>query len=280
MLKSEINENTVNGAAPEIAVVDRKLTIQDIYSQLKVPSLGREIFPVYEQNGPLAGVFALEKVNDKVKLLRADSQVYDSEPINTGITQEAVQDIEAQFGLSANRIIASLLRVLANEQENIKTKEFLEAHATQGNANTLSEPGNSKLIVEEISQAVAEHVMEINSGGYIAYKSSAVIPARFAGAFAIRGDDVNDDSESLFYMATVGHTKYYLDPDPTNKNTVYVSLNSEGSSSAVFREYTDDIVTATDPDTGNKNFFIFNRFAITASPKHEIHSMIYKFDVS
>lgn len=275
-----LEATTANGAAVDIAVVDQNLTIQEIYDQLIVPSLGREIFKVYNQTGPLAGIFTLDQVGSKVKLLRSDSQVFDSSPINTGISKEAAQDIESQFGMDANKIIASLLRGLANDQENIKTIEFLASKATTQTPIVLSAPNNSKFIVEEITQAVAESIMEMNKNGFITYKSSVVIPAKFAGSFAIRGEDVTEGSDSSFHMARIGHTKYYVNPDTTNTDTIYVLLNDEDRSSGFFSKYTDDIVTAVDPDTGAENFFIFNRFAITESPKHAINSMIHSIKVS
>lgn len=280
MTKEILEATTANGAAIDIAVVDQNLTIQEIYRQLIVPSLGQEIFKVYNQTGPLAGIFTLDRVGSKVKLLRSDSQVFDSSPINTGISKEAAQDIESQFGMDANKIIASLLRGLANDQENTKTIGFLASKATARTPVVLSTPNNSKFIVEEITQAVAESIMEMNKNGFITYKSSVVIPAKFAGSFAIRGEDVTEGSDSSFYMARIGHTNYYVNPDTTNTDTIYVLLNDEDRSSGFFSKYTDDIVTAVDPDTGAENFFIFNRFAITESPKHTINPMIHSIKVS
>lgn len=273
-----INE-TVNGAAVDIASTDypvKKLTIQQIYKQLSIPSLGREIFPVYKQNGPLAGIFALQKDNNKIKLLRNDSQVYDSDPINTGISAEAAQDIQSHFGEGADSIIAHLLRGLANEQENTKTSEFLDTNANVVDPITLSDKKNSRIIVEEITQAVVESVAEMNSPNYITYKASVVIPMKYAGSFMIRGFALKEGH--TFYMGTIGHNKFYIDPNPLNTDTVYVILKDEDRSGGFFSEYTDDIITAVD-NMGDESMFIFNRFAITTNPKHDIKPMIHSFKV-
>lgn len=267
---------TVNGAAVNIAPTDEKLNLQDIYTQLDTPSLGQEIFKVYNQNGPMAGIFALGTVGDKFKLLRKNSEVYDSEPINTGISKEAIQDIEAQFGLDSKKVIAHLLRSLANAQENTKTSAFLNANATPKGDLTLTNKANARVIVEEIAQKASEEVIDINSGGFISYQAVVVVPMKYAASFMARSlEDINTGVS--FYVGKTGLVKYYTDPDITNTDTVFVVLRDEDRSSAFFSKYTDDIITAVDYDTGAENLFIFNRFAITANPRHDIKPMIHSF---
>ena len=219
---------TVNGAAVNIAPTDEKLNLQDIYSQLDIPSLGREIFKVYDQNGPMAGIFALGTVGDKFKLLRKNSEVYDSDPINTGISKEAIQDIEAQFGLDSKKIIAHLLRSLANAQENTKTSAFLNANATPKGDLTLTNKANARIIVEEIAQKASEEVIDINSGGFISYQAVVVVPMKYAASFMARSlEDINTGVS--FYVGKTGLVKYYTDPDITNTDTVFCSTKGRRS---------------------------------------------------
>lgn len=269
---------TVNGAAVNIAPTDEKLNLQDVYSQLDIPSLGREIFKVYNQNGPMAGIFTLGADGDKFKLLRKNSEVYDSEPINTGISKEAIQDIEAQFGVDAKKVIAHLLRSLANAQENAKTSEFLNANATPKGDLTLTNKTNAKVIVEELSQKASEEIIDMNSDGFISYQGVVVVPMKYAASFMARSlEDIS--AGTSFYVGKTGLVKYYTDPDTTNTDTVYVVLRDEDRSSAFFSKYTDDIITAVDYDTGAENLFIFNRFAITTNPKHDTKPMIHSFKI-
>ena len=252
------------------------LSLKETYDQLSIPSLGREIFQVYNQTGPLAGVFALDQTSGKIKLLRNDAQVFDSAPINTGISAEAAQDIQAYFGIEANQIIAHLLRGLANTQENDKTSEFLNANAQIKTPLNLSDASNARIVVEEISQRVSEAVIEMNSNGFITYQAAVVIPMKYAASFMARSrEDISADKS--FYVGKTGLIKYYTDPDTTNTDTVFVILKDEDRSGAFFSEYTDDIITAEDYDTGAENLFIFNRFAITANPKHTINPMMQQF---
>ena len=269
-------ENTLDGASVMVAPTDEKLNIQDVYSQLDIPSLGKEIFKVYKQNGPMAGIFSLDTDGTKFKLLRKNSQVFESTPINTGISTETIQDIESQFGLEANTIIAHLLRGLANTKENEKTSEFLSLNAEIKGPLGLSNARNSKIIVEEISQRVSESVVEMNADGFITYQASVVIPMKYAAAFMARSREDIDGSTS-FYVGKTGLVKYYTDPDVTNTETVYVILKEESKSGGFFSEYTDDIIKAVDYDTGTENLFIFNRFAITANPKHSTKPMMHQF---
>lgn len=269
---------TVNGAAVNIAPTDEKLNLQEVYAQLNTPSLGQEIFKVYNQNGPMAGIFTLGRDGNKLKLLRKNSEVYDSVPINTGISAEAIQDIEAQFGVNANKVIAHLLRSLANAQENTKTSEFLKANAAPKGDLTLTNKTNAKIVVEELSQKATEEVIDMNSSGFISYQGVVVVPMKYAASIMARQlEDIN--AGISFYVGKTGLIKYYTDPDVTNTDTVYVVLKDEDRSSAFFSKYTDDIITADDYDTGAENLFIFNRFAITTNPKHDIKPMIHSFKI-
>lgn len=277
MSQSDLLE-TLNGAAVNVAPTDEKLNLQDVYKQLEIPSLGREIFKVYDQNGPMAGIFSLESAGGKLKLLRKNAQVYDSKPINTGISKEAIQDIEAQFGLDANNVIAHLLRALANTQENTKTSEFLNANATPKGDLTLTNKTNAKVVVEELTQKAVEEVIDMNSGGFITYHAAVVVPMQYAASVMARSLEEFGTNKS-FFVGKTGPVKYYTDPDTTNTDTVFVVLKDEDRSSAFFSKYTDDIITAEDYDTGAENLFIFNRFAITANPKHDTKPMIHSFKI-
>lgn len=275
----KILENTVDGAAPNIATTDENLTVEDIYGQLDVPSIGKQIFHNYTQEGPTAAIFTLNrKSNSHLEILRTEAICYDSDPINTGITKETISDIETQFGLDARRIVAKMLKGLANEQENEKTKEFLEANAVSSGTLTLTNGENSKVIVEEIAQAVAEAINEINASRLITYKASAVLPAKYASSFSIRNKDF---FELDGYLAgRQAHVNYYVDPDVTNTDTIYVTLHDADKSGGFFSSYTNDIFFVVDPVTGAENAFIYNRFAITASPAHTINPRIKKITIA
>lgn len=265
--ENKILEATVNGSEPNIATSDENLTIEEIYRQLNVPSLGKQIFHNYTQSGPTAAIFSLDrKDNEHVEVLRAESICYNSKPIDTAITNEAIQDMISQFGMNAKFTVAVMLRGLANEQENEKTAEFLDDEAVAFGNVTLSNKNNSKVIVEEITQIVQESIMDMNKERLITYSAKVVLPAKYAGSFTVRdrGEIYNDG----YYVGSQGRVKYFSDPDVSNTDTIYVVLSDFDKSGAFFSSYTNDIVWAQNPDTGNNTAFIYNRFAITANPRH------------
>ena len=265
--RNKILEATVDGAEPNIGTTDENSTIEEIYRQLNVPSLGRQIFHNYKQGGPTAAIFSLDRKDNKhVALLRAESICYDSDPIDTAITNEAIHDMISQYGMDAKYTVAVMLRGLANEQENEKTADFLDEEAVSFGNVTLSNKKNSKVIVEEITQIVQESIADMNKERLITYTANVVVPATYAGSFTVR--DTGEIYDDGYYVGSQGRVKYFLDPDVDNTDKIYVVLSDFDKSGAFFSSYTNDIVWAQDPDTGNSTAFIYNRFAITANPRH------------
>lgn len=284
-----LNEDTTGPAAPEIATTDENLSLDKIFQQTELPSLGRQIFSVLPMNGPTAAIFNIKTdvtnpSDKKATLLRNEVEVYPSDSISTGITQEAVQDIRAQYGMFANQIIGKLLRGLANDQENTRTLEFLDAQSLALTDLQLSDSLNAEVNLFEITQRVHETILKMNNQNFRTYEAFAVIPATALGGImglTQYAGGQEDDSDDLL-VTVIGKTKFYLNPDPTS-TTAYVGLKdtrNPSRSSAVFSPYVSTVVESPDPDTGNVNYHLYNRFAITASPLHETdNEMLYKFNV-
>jgi len=271
---------------PNIATTDENLTVDQMFQQTILPSVGRQIFSILPINGPTGALFNLRKkaASNDFELVRRDVEVYPSESIKTGVTKEAIQDIIAQYGRNAYDIIGTMLRGLANEQENTRTLAFLEANAKAGDFLQLSGPNNAELNLFEITQRVHEYVLAMNNQTLRTYEAFAVVPAKpLAGVMALHAYAGGEHKEERgLYIAHIGQTKFYLNPD-ANSTTAYVGLKDSinpSKSSGVFSPYQSQVVEATDPDTGENTFFIFNRFAISASPLHVTdNEMFYKFEV-
>jgi len=290
-LNSELNEDLGSPAAPEIATSDEDISLYQMFQQANLPSLGRQIFPVVEINGPTAGMFnikqktALDANGNKVfEVVRRDINVYNSQSINTGLTQEVIQDIKSQFGKSSYEIIGKLVRGIANDDENTKTLAFLEAQSVAGGNLTLTDPTNAEMNLFQITQKVHELVLKINSVSGRSYNAFAVIPyARLAGIVGLKqyaGDDDEFEERGLF-VTKQGLTSFYVNPDAADA-TAYVGIVDymPSKSSGVFSPYTSDIVEAVDPDSGEMTYHLYNRYAITASPLHETgKEMFYKFEI-
>ena len=280
-------ENTIDASSPDIAGNDSNLIPDQLFQQTLLPSLGRQIFSVLPIQGPTSGLFNLRKkagVND-FELIRANASVYPSESIKTGLTQEVIQDIKAQYGKSAGPIIGTLLRGLSNEQENNRTIEFLNSSSLVMSELDLSQPKNAETNTFEIIQAVTSLVFRANSKTLRTYKAFCVLPYEFGasfmglGAYVTSGDDKQQDG---LFVAQVGNTRFYMNPEATS-NTAYVGLkdpSNPSKSSAIFSPYVSNVITAIDPNSGQQTNHIYNRFAITASPLHEPgNEMLFKFNI-
>lgn len=279
-------EDTTGPSADNIAAADENLTADQMFQQTELPSLGKQIFSVVPMHGPTAALFNVKRkdgTND-FELVRKEVEVYPSEAIHTGITQEAIQDIRGQYGKSANVMIGTLLRGLSNEQENTRTMEFLDANALDYGALVLSDSKNAEVNLFEVTQRVHEIVLKINSKNTRSYKAFAVIPYLPLGGLMGLSQYVGaeDIDERGLFIAKVGQTNFYLNPNSTSL-TAYVGIKdyNHSKSSAVFSPYQSTVIEAVDPDSGENTQHIYNRFAITASPLHEAgNEMLYKFDIT
>lgn len=286
-IKHKLVEDTTGAEAPNIASTDSILSVREMFEQALLHSLGREIFPVIPTIGPTAGLFNIRKnaSSNKFELVRNDVEVYPSTSINTGLTREVVQDIQSQYGKEATKVIGTLLRGLANAQENTKTLEFLESKSKAYTDLTLSDSLNAEVNLFEITQRAHELILKMNNKNTRTYGAYVVVPAIPLGglmglpAYVDNKEDIGHD----LFITQIGKTRFYLNPDSTSTKA-YVGLvdfTNPSKSAAIFSPYVSTIVEATDPDTGNDNYFIFNRFAITESPLHVTDDeMMYKFNVT
>lgn len=293
-------EDTTGANAPEIATTDENLSVDGMFQQGALPSLGRQIFSVVPLHGPTAALFNIRKKNstdagwvdeatsgNDFVLLRNDVEVYPSTSIKTSLTKEVIQDIRNQYGKESGAIIGKLLRGLANDQENTRTIAFLNAQCKdEGNLN-LSDDTNSEVILFEVTKKVQELVLKANNKNLRTYEAFCVLPyfvgsamsalSSYASPSTVEGQK---DERGLF-IAQNGQTKYYLNPDVTS-TTCYVGLKDESNpskSAAVFSPYISNVTEAVDPDSGEEVYHIFNRFAITQSPLHESgNEMMFKFE--
>lgn len=260
-----------------IANVENITAITNLYIRTFTPSLANGIFEVRTQKGPVSQLINLEEKTGGFKIIRKDAEVFETDPINTGITEEAIEDIIRQYGYSGVEIVVQLLKGLSSKKRNERAVTFLSTKSTMSPALTLTESTNSLVNLREITQKVHELVLKINENGYITYNHVAVIPQKWAAAFLAMARDSKDNFD--LFAGKVNTGEYYINPDKDDSN-VYVGLKKGAFSSGFLGEYTDDIVKATDPDTGEQKYFIYNRYSITESPLHANNPMWYKFAIT
>lgn len=283
-MTQEINEDTTLANAANIATTDQNLSVEQMFQQTTLPSLGKQIFSVLPIDGPTAALFNVKSVDNagahQFKLLRNEVEVYSSNGISSGISKENVQDLKSQYNKDAYNIIGNLLHGLTNEEQNEKTLEFLDTEAVAVTGLVISKPENSQIVNFEITNKVQELVLKMNTPSLRTYEAFAVVPASYvAGIMAFN----NANFSNGLFIGRIGMTSYFVNPDAT-ATQVFVGLKDSynpSKSSAVFSPYAISITEAVDPDTGDMVYWLFDRFAITVSPLHETGSeMLYKFDIS
>lgn len=284
MTDHNINEALSTAAEPNVATTDENLSVAQMFQQSTPTSLARQILPVVPMTGPTAALFFPKRnAAGDLEILRADVECYPNPRIKTGVTDEVIQDIRNQFGREADDMIGKLLRGAADEDENDNFFTFLDTEAKLESAVTLSAKDNAETILFELGLVIAQKVQAANTPFHRTYSSFAIIPWDLAAAFAALSDYVgeSDDARGL-YVADLGTTRIFVNPDTQNTN-VYVGLTSSDAtrSSAVFTPYVSDVVRVVDPNDGSSKYDIYNRYAITGSALHTpTEPMLFKFAVS
>lgn len=303
MIFNEDRNNPIGletSASPNVATIDSKFPLNDVFQQTDLPSLGRSIFTAVKPNGPFAGIFSLTdshhtddnagNFNDerpRLILKRSNLECFPSKPFSTELSVEAVKDLEAMYGReTAYKYITKMLRGLCNNYENDKTIEFLEHNAVQTNELKISDNLNSETMMFEITQRVQELSLKMNSLTKRTFSSYAVIPYKYAASimtsFAYT-TGTNTTNVDELVVADFALMKYFVNPDSTS-DTVYVGLRSHDEpfcSSGFFGDYGSQLQTIKDPDTGNDIITIYNRFGLAMNPLHCEHNpLLYKFKIT
>lgn len=281
-----VNEDLTGASHPDIATTDDNLSADSLFQQTPLPSLGRMIFSVVNINGPTGALFNIRQkpATNDFELVRAEVEVYPSASIKTGITREAIQDMKAQYGKDADDIIGRLFRGLANDQENTKTLEFLTAQSLASTSLTLSNAKNAKDNVMELTQKIHSLVLEANKDKKRTFHAYAVLPYNLAASFLALNSFTGGEGEpgdGGLFLGSIGHTSFFMSPDAA-ATEVFVGLRDRdpSKSAAVFSPFEGTIISASDPDSGEMVYHLFNRFAITASPLHTVgDEMMFKFAV-
>lgn len=303
MIFNEDRNNPIGletSASPNVATIDSKFPLNDVFQQTDLPSLGRSIFTTVKPNGPFAGIFSLtdsHHTNDnsgnfnntrpRLILKRSNLECFPSKPFSTELSDEAVKDLEAMYGReTAYKYITKMLRGLCNNYENDKTIEFLDQNAVQTNELKITDTQNSETMMFEISQRVQELSLKMNSLTKRTFSSYAVIPYKYAAAimttFAYTTGK-NSTNVNELVVADFALMKYFVNPDITS-DIIYVGLRSHDEpfcSSGFFGDYGSQLQTIKDPDTGNNIITIYNRFGLAMNPLHCDHNpMLYKFKIA
>ena len=298
MLKKYIKEDQVDSPstlpdAPQdnyngnkdIANVDQNLNVSDIFLQTQYPSLARQISVVSHINGSIGGVFNIREKNstNEIELVRRNFELYPVVPIASGITKEAVEDMESIYGADAKHYLVTILKSMTNNQENQRLLAFLKENCVDRGEVACSDPINAETVFLNMSLKVNQCILEANSKHVRTFSSWAIAPYRYlAGlnALSCYSDDDRADANFDSYVLKTGLTYWYINPDPSDNN-VYVGLVDKvfpARSSLFFGEMACDLREMVNSQTGNLLYEIWDRFGITSNPLHEENDpMLFKF---
>lgn len=287
----QLNERTLSS---DISPTETKLDVETVFQQLRLPSLPRLVFKDYEVKSLHTKVFGITDRDDSsdqysdiaLKSVSNDLIIpYDSQQLRTRITLEAMEDFETMYGDPASHI-AKMLKGVCNQRENNDFIKFLKEKAYDDEDLKLSDPLNSETQMFEITNRVQRCVLRMNSKTMRTFYSYAIVPYKFVGSimttFAYT-TGLNTTKSSELLVADLGIAKYYVNPDP-NDEYCYVGLKHpsiDNLSSGFFGSLKPFIQKVDETESGNKVYFIFNRYAMCTSPLHEEENpMILKFKIS
>lgn len=285
-----LTEATTGSGVDNIAQIDQKNPVEDVYQQLKLPSLGRHLFKNLRLRGASASILVLGENPNKtgnIALMKQAIECYPSDPIKTEITQEAYMDLEATYGkFQASHHVANMLRSLAYKYENDKMLEFLDQHAKDAGNLQLTDRFNAETRMFELTNAVQTCILEANAHSKRTYASFAIIPYKFVSSIMTTyayttGLDTTDIHSLL--VADFALSRYYINPNP-DSTTAYVGLRAgddgfEGS--CYFGDYTNYVQRINDSQTGSQVYYVYDRFGFAMNPLHtNDNPMLFKFTIS
>jgi len=299
------NSNVLNEASTSSDIATTQDFVGKMIDEKYNNSLAYQICEVQALKGSWGTVYASKRDFTTNDFEIAKKDIYTkSYTVKTGYTQEVWQDMNKMFGKTALIQSSNILSGLSAMNENYTLIEVLDVNSytkplLQVNVN------NTAWITSQISQRVAESVIEMNKESFKTLDSFCVLPAQWASYFLgtasyVKTDGDSDGKDSTLFVGRYGRTDFFVNPfrnesrqffqdfnedytiGDTGEEYCYVGLKSQvsGESSLVFAPYIYEAKTVVDPDTLNNNLFVYNRYGLVTSPLHEPiqgKSMLHKF---
>ena len=210
-----------------------------------------------------------------------------SNPIQTGLSMEAMTDLKAQYGLDGYKIAANLLRGITDAAENTAFITFLDANALNTTALVLSDPNSAEPCLFEITQRVQELVIKMNTPNFRTFNAFAILPYKNAASISALSHYVRGEEEAKkdLILNKIGNTSYYVNPDVT-ATKVYVGLRAKdkkslGASSIIMGTFPQELLKSTHVESFQANIGLLNRYATAMNPLHDTGSeMLMEFTIS
>ena len=222
------------------------------FEELSSNSLIREIaatVPMKYSTGKIVNIHK-QAANDSFETVSANLTVNTatSDPIQTGLSLEAVTDLKNQYGLDGYTVAANLLKGIVDAAENTAFMTFLDSNSLATPVLTLSDANSAEPSLFELTQRVQELVIKMNTPNFRTFNAFAVLPYKNAASISALSQYARGDEETKkqLVMSTIGQTKYYVNPDTTT-TTAYVGLKSDdkksmGASSVIMGTFAQEIL--------------------------------------
>ena len=262
-------------------------TFQEVSSNSLIREIAATV-PMKYSTGKIVNI-RKQAANDSFETVSANLTVNTatSDPIQTGLSLEAVTDLKNQYGLDGYTIAGNLLKGIVDAAENTAFMTFLDSNSLSTTALTLSDANSAEPSLFEITQRVQELVIKMNTPNFRTFNAFAVLPYKNAASISAlsqyaRGDD---ETKKPVVMSTIGQTHYYVNPD-TTATTAYVGLKggnkkSMGASSVIMGTFAQEILRSTHVESFQAKIGILNRYATAVNPLSDTGSeMLMKFAIS
>lgn len=286
-----------------ISTVDNNLSIPQLFKTLERPSLARSILKVHELNGPVGVMFAVDRKITKdadgnitdigLSIKSTKTKVEDQMSVKvSSVSLEVLEDVDKMFKEDGRLLIARLLNGVAIDYENQKLQEWLDKESVSVDPLVLDTPDNSTENCREITQYVQELVLFSNLKRKTSFNAFCVLP--YKACASILADPLvlgHNNMEkykpaaSDYFIGKSVKTEFYLNPN-ADIEYAYVGIMSnsakdnENEGCGSFNPYTNELIETQATVSTMRNYFIYNRFAITTNPLHSRETpMLFKFKI-
>ena len=167
-----------------------------------------------------------------------------SNPIQSGLSIEAITDLQNQYGMDGYENAGNLLKTITDAS-------FLDTNSLSTAALTLSNAGSAEPSLFEITQRVQELIIKMNTPNFRTFEAWVILPYKNAASISALSHYARgiEETDKKLVLNKMGQTRYYVNPD-TSASTAFVGLkssdkNSIGASSVIMGTFAQELVRAT-----------------------------------
>ena len=195
-----------------------------------------------------------------------------SDPIQSGISIEAITDLKNQYGLDGYKMAANMLKGITDAAENTAFITFLDGNSLATPVLTLSDANSAEPSLFEITQRVQEIIIKMNTPNFRTFDAFAILPYKNAASISALSHYVRGEEEmkKALVVNKIGRTMYYVNPDVTT-TTAFVGLSDHSkktmaASSVIMGTFPQELLRSTFVESFQTNIGLLNRYATAVNP--------------